>query len=187
VNVTASAGLGYTTADGIHAARTNLSKVESDLMSKLGTNAQPTMAALKYLLVPTALYGQAKALMGPLAPGQQNNFVNELEVLRSPYLALSSITGNSATSYYGFADPNRATGVMLSTVAGIDTPRVEQYDPGAVAALRRGRTRHALRPAGDRASAPGCPPAGGCPGAGRAGARPSPGATAARRRVPAAE
>ena len=136
VNVTASAGIGYTTADGIHAARTNLSKVESDLMSKLGTNAQPTLAALKYLLVPTPLFGQAKALMGPVAPGQQNNFVNELEVLRSPYLALSSITGNSATSYYGFADPNRATGIMLSTVAGIDTPRVEQYDPGAVAALK---------------------------------------------------
>lgn len=134
-NLTTTAGIGYTTADGIHAARTNLAATNAALATKIGTDGNPLNNFGRFLLVPPVLFEQAKGLVGA-APGQQNTTNLQFEVLTSPFLSLSTLTGNSATAYYVLADPMFATGVQLSTVAGFDGPRVEQYDPGAVAALK---------------------------------------------------
>jgi hypothetical protein len=134
-NLTTSAGIGYTTADGIHAARTNLAATNAALATKIGTDGNPLNNFGRFLVVPPVLFEQAKGLVG-VAPGQQNTTNLQYEVLTSPFLSLSSLTGNSATAYYLLADPMFATGVQLSTVAGFDGPRVEQFDPGAVAALK---------------------------------------------------
>lgn len=134
-NLTTSAGIGYTTADGINAARTNLAKTESDLMQKVGLDGNPTGNMARYLVVPSALYEQARGLLGT-APGQQNTQNLQFEVIRSPWLSFSGLTGNSATAYYLVSDPSFATGLVLSTINGIEEPRVEQYDPGAVAAYK---------------------------------------------------
>lgn len=134
-NTTASAGIGYTTADGIHAARTNLAKTVAGLMNKLGQDGNPLGTIASYLVVPPTLSYQAAGILG-LAPGQQNTTNMQFEVVSTPWLEFSGLTGYSTTSYYLVADPSEATGLVLSTINGIDEPRVEQYDPGAVAAYK---------------------------------------------------
>lgn len=134
-NTTSSATIVHTTNDTAVAARANLNKVESALMNKIGLDGNPTGNMASYLVVPTDLSYVAAGLMG-IAPGQQNQTQLRYQVIASPWLQFSALTGSSTTSYYLVADPNEATGLVLSTINGIDEPRVEQYDPGAVAAYK---------------------------------------------------
>lgn len=134
-NNTTSATIVHTTNDQVIAARANLAKVESALMNKVGLDGNPTGNMGAFLIVPPDLQYAAAGLLG-VAPGQQNNLNLRYQVVSSPWLQFSGLTGNSATSYYLLADPNEATGLVVSTINGIETPRVEQYDPGAVAAYK---------------------------------------------------
>jgi hypothetical protein len=132
---TTAASLVAATNDAVIAARANLAKVESALMQKVGLDGNPTGNMARFLIVPPDLQYQAVGLLG-IAPGQQNNVPLRYEVVTTPWLQFSGLTGNSATSYYLMSDPAEATGLVLSTINGIDEPRVEQYDPGAVAAYK---------------------------------------------------
>ncbi len=48
----------------------------------------------------------------------------------------SSLTGNSTSTFYGLADPNEVTGLVLSMINGYESPQVQEYDPGAVGARK---------------------------------------------------
>jgi len=134
-NTTGSSTIVHTTNDTAVAARANLTKVESALMSKLGLDGNPMGNMASYLVVPSDLGYVAAGLMG-VAPGQQNQTSLRYQVIATPWLQHSGLVGYSATSYYLVADPSEATGLVLSTINGFDEPRVEQYDPGAVAAFK---------------------------------------------------
>lgn len=134
-NTTSGATIAHTTNDTAVAARANLSKVEAALMNKIGLDGNPTGNMGSFLVVPPDLQYVAAGLMG-VAPGQQNATALRYQVISSPWLQFTGLTGNSATTYYMVADPSEATGLVLSTINGIEEPRVEQYDPGAVAAYK---------------------------------------------------
>lgn len=134
-NTTGSATIVHSTNDTAVAARTNLNKVESALMQKIGLDGNPTGNQASYLVVPPDLSYVAAGLMG-IAPGQQTNTALRYNLITTPWLQFSGLTGNSATSYYLVCDPSEATGLVLSTINGMEDPRVEQYDPGAVAAYK---------------------------------------------------
>jgi hypothetical protein len=54
----------------------------------------------------------------------------------TPWLEASTLTGFSTTTYYLIADPALVTGLVLSTVAGYESPQVQEYDAGAVGARK---------------------------------------------------
>ena len=134
-NNTTSATIVHTTNDQAVAARANLAKVESAMMQKVGLDGNPTGNQGRFLVVPPDLQYAAAGLLG-IAPGQQNNSLLRYEVVSTPWLQFSGHTGNSATSYYLIADPAEVTSLVVSTINGIESPRVEQYDAGAVAAYK---------------------------------------------------
>ncbi len=104
-------------------------------MNKLGTDGNPTGNAGRFLIVPPTLAASSVGLLG-IAPGQQNRTDLMYEVIQSPWLEFSGLVGFAQDTYYLVADPNLATGVVHTTINGYDAPRVEQYDPGAVAAYK---------------------------------------------------
>lgn len=134
-NTTSGATIVHATNDAAVAARANLSKVEAALMNKIGLDGNPTGNMASYLVVPPDLQYVAAGLMG-VAPGMQNNTLLRYNLISSPWLQFSGLAGQSATSYYLVADPSEATGLVLSTINGVEEPKVEQYDPGAVAAYK---------------------------------------------------
>jgi hypothetical protein len=58
-----------------------------------------------------------------------------LEVIATPWLEASALTGYSTTSYYLLADPNTVTGLVLTKIRGYESVQVQPYDAGAVAAM----------------------------------------------------
>jgi phage head maturation protease len=134
-NNTTAGTIVYTTNDQIAAARQNLGKVKAALMNKVGLDGNPMGNIASFLVVPATRMHEALGLVGQLAPGQQSNMNVDLQVVATPWLEFSGLIGNSATNYYTIADPNEVTGLVLSTLTGFEEPRVEQYDPGAVAAM----------------------------------------------------
>ncbi len=125
----------YTTNDLAVVARNNIGKVDAALMGKIGLDGGPTGNSAAIILVPSTLGVPTAGLMS-VAPGQQNTASISKRVIATPWLEYAGLTGFSATSYYMIANPNMATGLVLATIQGIDSPRVEQYDPGAVAASK---------------------------------------------------
>lgn len=138
-NTTSGATIVSTTADTIVAARGNLDTVISAMMTKIGQDGNPLGHPPYFLIVPTALEGQARAITGGIAPGQPDLHTpsgGSLQVVSSVWLDSSStLTGASATSYYLLADPMEVTGLCVSMLTGVTSPQVQQYDPGAVAAI----------------------------------------------------
>ncbi|MBU6247141.1 MAG: hypothetical protein KGN77_05240 [Xanthomonadaceae bacterium] len=134
-NVTTGATIVATTNDQVIAARANLAKVEAALMSKVGLDGNPTGNQARFLILPPTLGTVATGLMG-ISPGQQNQANFRYETIVSPWLEFTGLAGYNSSNYYLVADPNIATGLILTTLMGQDEPRVEQYDPGAVAAFK---------------------------------------------------
>lgn len=123
----------YTTGDLIAAARANIGKANKDLQLKIGLDGNPTgnMAAF-YLAGPTAgLY-----LSGLLnqAPGQIVANSGQAELVVSPWLEATTITGYSTTSYYVVADPALVDGLILTELSGSNGPQVMEYDQGSTVA-----------------------------------------------------
>jgi hypothetical protein len=58
------------------------------------------------------------------------------ELVITPWLENSSLTGNSTTTYYVLADPMMVTTLMLSKVSGYENIQVQEYDAGAVGARK---------------------------------------------------
>lgn len=138
-NTTGSATIVSSTSDTIVAARANLDKVISAMMTKIGQDGNPLGHPPYFLIVPTALEGQARGITGGVAPGQPDVHVptgGSLQVVPSVWLDSSStLTGASPTSYYLLADPMEVTGLCVTMLTGVTSPQVQQYDPGAVAAI----------------------------------------------------
>lgn len=135
-NITTGATIIATTNDQVVAARVNLSKTAAALMNKVVLDGNPSMAEGRFLVIPPTIgHTVATGLMG-IAPGQQNRADFGYEVLMSAWLEFAGLTGNSTSIYYLIADPAFSTGLVLTTLMGSDEPRVEQFDPGAVAAFK---------------------------------------------------
>ncbi len=125
----------WTTADTLAAARANVGKGPAALQGKIGLDGNPLANMTRFLLAgPTAgLY-----LSGLLnqAPGQTVQNTGQFELVVTPWLESSAITGNSTTSYYAVSDPSLVTGLILSLISGYESPQVQEYDAGAVGARK---------------------------------------------------
>jgi HK97 family phage prohead protease len=121
----------YTTGDLIAAARANIGKANAALQQKTGLDGNPTGNMAKfYLAGPTA--GLYLAGLLNQAPGQIVSNSGQAELVVSPWLEASTITGYSTTSYYVIADPNLVDGLVLTELAGMSGPQVMEYDAGSV-------------------------------------------------------
>jgi HK97 family phage prohead protease len=134
-NTTSGGSLVYATADACVAARAKLALVRTALMKKTGLDGNPLGTIATKLIVGPTREVEAAGLLG-IAPGQQNSQNLSMDLVVSPWLEASTLTGNSTTSYYIMADPNEVTGLVLSTINGMEAPQVAEYDSGAVAARK---------------------------------------------------
>ncbi len=125
----------FTTGDTIAAARANIGKGPAALMVKTGLDGNLTANMTRFLLAgPTAgLY--LGALLGQ-APGQTIQNAGQYELVVTPWLEASGITGNSTTSFYAVSDPSIVTGLILSLITGYESPQVQEFDAGAVGARK---------------------------------------------------
>lgn len=124
----------YTTADTIAAARANISKANAALQVKVGLDGNPTGNMARFLVAgPTASIYLA-GLLGQ-APGQIVTN-GSFELVTTPWLESSTLTGNSTTSYYAISDPGLVTGLILSKINGFDSVQVQEFDAGAVGARK---------------------------------------------------
>ncbi len=132
-NTTSGGSLVYSTADLLAAARGKLGLVRAALINKVGLDGNPTGNVPKLLVCgPTNEQNAAGILMA--APGQtvaNLASLGGLQIISTPFLELSSLTGNSTTSYYLGTDPQEGTGLVLSSLAGFENPTVQEYDAGS--------------------------------------------------------
>lgn len=135
-NTSSGCTIVYTTGDTLAAARANIGRGRVGMMNKVGLDSNPLGAMPAKLIVgPTnGLY--ARGLLGNASGQLVANSQDGLEVIETPWLEASTLTGNSTTTYYLLADPNEATGLVLSLVSGYETPQVQEYDSGAVGARK---------------------------------------------------
>ena len=125
----------FTTADTVAAARANVGKAPAALMSKIGLDGNPLGNMTRFLLAgPTAgLY--LAGILGQ-APGQIAQNAGAYELVVTPWLEATALTGYSTTSYYAVADPSLVTGLILSLINGYESPQLQEYDAGAVGARK---------------------------------------------------
>lgn len=125
----------YTTGDLIAAARANIGKANAALSVKTGLDGNPLGNNARFLLAPPTAGLYLAGLLNQ-APGQIVSNSGQYELVVSPWLENTSITGYSTTSYYAVVDPMLTTGLILSTVRGYEVPQVQEYDAGAVGARK---------------------------------------------------
>lgn len=127
----------WSTADTLAAARAKIGVGIVSLMNKVGLDGNPlgTIPSF-YIAGPTA--GQYLNALLQGASGQTvANAIGGLlpQLVVSPWMEASSLTGYSTSTFYLLADPNEVTGLVVSFLQGMNSPQVMQYDPGAVAAI----------------------------------------------------
>jgi hypothetical protein len=135
-NTTSGGSLVYTTADLAAAARAKLGLVRAALINKAGKDGNPYGNAPRFLVVPVTREMEALGITGGSGPALQAGVAQQassLEVVATPWLEASALTGYSTTSYYVIADPNEVTTLVVSKVRGFETVQVMPYDAGAVA------------------------------------------------------
>lgn len=146
-NNTAVGSIQYTTADTAYGARKLLDDVIGSYLNKVGQDGNPLGNPPAILLCAPSLAGQARGITGAVAPGQvttQGPTSGSIEVIDSPWLTTGSgLTGAASTTYYLLADPMEVTGMLVSTLSGMGSPQVQEYDAGAVAA-RKWKIWHAF-------------------------------------------
>ncbi len=134
-NTTSGSTPVYTTADTIAAARANINKANAAMQVKIGLDGNPTGNMTRFLLAgPTS--GLYLAGLLNQAPGQivSNGFGGQYELVVSPWLESSLITGYSTTTYYHIADPAVVDALILTELAGMNGPQVMEYDAGSTLA-----------------------------------------------------
>ena len=134
-NTTSGSTLVYTSADTIAAARANIYRASVGMMNKIGSDGNPLGTIPKFLLCGPTNSLFARGLLQNVG-GQIVANSGDLQMLVSPYLELSTITGNSTTSYYLIADPMVATGLLETVITGYENVQVQEYDAGAVGARK---------------------------------------------------
>jgi hypothetical protein len=135
-NTTSGGSLVYTTADTMAAARGKLAVVRAGLINKVGKDGNPYGNLPRFLVVPVTREMEALGITGGSGPALQAGVAQQassLEVVATPWLEASALTGNSTTSYYLLADPNEVTALVVSKVRGFETVQVMPYDSGATA------------------------------------------------------
>lgn len=137
-NTTSGGTLVYTTQDLMAAARAKLGLVRTAFMNKVGMDSNPLGNPPRFLVVPVTREMEAQGIVGVSGPGLQagaQQSAVSMEVIASPWLEHSSLTGNSTTSYYLLGDPSNVTGLVLSLITGFESIQVQPYDTGAVAGM----------------------------------------------------
>lgn len=136
-NTTSGGSLVYTTADLAAAARGKLAIVRAAFINKAGKDGNPYGNLPRFLVVGPTREVEALAITGGSGPalqaGEAQPATRSLEVIATPWLEASALTGFSTTSYYLLADPNEVSTLVLSFVRGFDTVQVQPYDAGATA------------------------------------------------------
>ncbi len=132
-NTTSGCSPVYTTADTAAAARAKIGIANAVMQQKIGLDGNPTgnMASFYFAGPTPGLY-----LAGLLnqAPGQPVANSGQAELVVSPWLEASTVTGNSTTTYYIVADPSLVDGLILTELAGLNGPQVMEYDQGSTLA-----------------------------------------------------
>jgi len=108
----------------------------ADLLFRTQTDSDgmPLGAMPKLLVVPPAHRIAALKLMSSQTvykdsnEGGDNPWAGAFEVVSSPYMISSSLTGNSATAFYLLADPLDIPVVEVAYLNGKDTPTVESAE-----------------------------------------------------------
>lgn len=114
-----------------------LGRAETLFFNQTDPDGNIMAAAPKILLVPSALNASAMALMSSTEIRDttssttfpiNNPHAGKWNVVRSPYLSDSTITGYSAAAWYLLADPNDVPVIEVAFLNGADTPTVESAD-----------------------------------------------------------
>lgn len=126
----------WTTADTLAAARAKVNVGVIALMKKTGLDGNPIGTNTKFFVAGPTSGSYISGLLAPV-PGQTvgNGLVGGQEVVITPWLENSGLTGNSTTTFYAMGPKDTTTGLILTKVAGFDSPQVMPYDAGATAAL----------------------------------------------------
>lgn len=142
VNATAAGASFFTTARGnyFEGSTTNLSSTSLTTAVQLfrdqvGPDGLPVMIDPKILVVPTALEQTARELMnsqyvvGPTSAKtpSANVWQGAFDVVVSPWLSNSSLTGASSTAWYLLGDPNDLAALEIAYLNGLQTPTVEFF------------------------------------------------------------
>jgi hypothetical protein len=115
-----------------------LTKAELEFSKQERSKDRPLGIPAKILLVPSSLKVAAEMLMKSLTLNEttsENNpkpvinpHAGKYEVVSTPYLSSAAFKGNSATTWYLFADPLRLPAIEAAFLGGQDHPTVERVD-----------------------------------------------------------
>lgn len=114
----------------------SLTTAEVAFMDQVDPDGYPIAITPAMLLVPHGLYAKATSLMnsaevrnpsgGKEPIGNPHN--GKFEVVTTPYLSSSAISGSSATSWYLLANPGDMSMLEVCFLNGTETPTVESAD-----------------------------------------------------------
>jgi hypothetical protein len=111
-----------------------LSAAIAKLRALTDADGDPVLVTPTILMVPPTLEPTARQLVnsmaligGPATPvGDQNPWNDlDLEVVVSPYLEMTSLTGNSTAAWYVLSAPNDTAVMEVSFLNGVESPTVE--------------------------------------------------------------
>jgi len=109
---------------------TGLDEAVQTLEDQTDPDGNPILVGGKYLVVPTALKGTAQRLysselvVGDSDRPDANIYQNAYSPVATPYLT-------SALEWYLFGDPADVAAFGIAYLNGVDTPVIEEVDPGA--------------------------------------------------------
>jgi len=108
------------------------------MLAMTDADGEPVYATPKFLLVPPGykfladqLYSSAMVNQTPAnnaALGIDNPYRGRFQVASSPFLALATMTGYSATDYYLLADPVNLPAFQVAYLQGNRQPTIETAD-----------------------------------------------------------
>lgn len=142
LNATANGASFFTTANGNYfegsgsaLSHTSLATAQQKFMDQTGPDGDPTMLTPRILVVPTALFETGKTLLtsdfliGPTSSKQPsaNIWKGAFELMTSPFLSNSNITGYSSTAFYLLGDPSIMPAIELAYLNDQRTPTVEFF------------------------------------------------------------
>jgi phage head maturation protease len=134
-NTSSGCTMVYATGDQIAAARANIYRASVGMMNKIGLDGNPLGSMPRFLVCGPTNSLFAKGLLQSVG-GQVVGNSGDLELVVTPWLEATALTGYSTTSYYLMADPMITTGLVLSLISGYESVQVQEYDAGAVGARK---------------------------------------------------
>ena len=124
---------GHTMTSGDLAAAT-LDKARSNMANVTGPAGEKLGMTPSFLITPSGLRTTALQLTKQVQGATEFNAHTDLEVVVTPFL--DTETTPSESTWYLAAHPSVADTVIVALLAGMETPQVEEYDAGAVAARK---------------------------------------------------